>query len=133
LYVAPEILTGEPVTTVSDMWSLGVLLYILLGGTSPFLVDSLDLTKDNILSVRYSFPAKYFREVSNSAKDLISKMIVKNKSNRILSTQCLRHPWLTSKSPKHSANLSTTRLKSYVSSRKWQHTLAVGSSDNLIA
>ena len=50
-----------------------------LGGTSPFLVDSLDLTKDNILSVRYSFPVKHFREVSNSAKDLISKMIVKNK------------------------------------------------------
>ena len=48
-------------------------------------------------------------------------------SNRISSTQCLRHPWLTSKSPKHSPNLSTTRLKSYVSSRKWQVSSHIGS------
>ena len=50
-----------------------------LCGTSPFLVDSVDLTKDNILSVRYSFHVKYFKEVSSNAKDLVAKMIVKEK------------------------------------------------------
>ena len=50
-----------------------------LGGSSPFLVDSLDLTKDNIINTRLSFPAKTFRGVSESAKDLIAKLLVKEK------------------------------------------------------
>ena len=73
---APELLKGEPVTTATDMWSLGVLLYTLLGGTSPFLVDSLDLTKDNICSGRYSFPAKHFKAVSETARGIISGLLV---------------------------------------------------------
>ena len=136
-------------------------------------MDSLDLTKDNILSVRYSFHVKYFKEVSSNAKDLVSKMIMKEKryptlpshththththahahththmhthththththahahahtvidplplslpSDRLTSTQCLSHPWLASKSPKNSRHLNTARLKSYLTSRKWQ-------------
>ena len=73
---APELLRGEPVTAATDMWSLGVLLYILLGGTSPFLVDSLDLTKENICSCRYSFPAKHFRTVSETAREMISGLLL---------------------------------------------------------
>ena len=73
---APELLKGEPVTVATDMWSLGVLLYTLLGGVSPFLVDSLDLTKDNICSGRYSFPGKHFKTVSESGRDIIAGLLV---------------------------------------------------------
>lgn len=68
-----------------------------LCGSSPFLVDSLDLTKDNILSVRYSFHVKYFKEVSSNAKDLVSKMIVKEK----------RYPTLPSRTHTHEVILSS--------------------------
>lgn len=50
-----------------------------LGGSSPFLVDSLDLTKDNIVNVRFSFPVKSFREVSEGAKQLCSQLMVREK------------------------------------------------------
>ena len=73
---APELLKGEPVTVATDMWSLGVLLYTLLGGVSPFLVDSLDLTKDNICSGRYSFPGKHFKTVSERGRDIIAGLLV---------------------------------------------------------
>ena len=70
-----------------------------LCGSSPFLVDSLDLTKDNILSVRYSFHVKYFKEVSSNAKDLVSKMIVKEKRYPTLPSHTQSHPIILFPSP----------------------------------
>ena len=77
--LAPEILKKETISTATDMWSLGVLLYTFIGGTATFLVDSLDLTKDNICSVRYTFPTKSFKGVSDAAKQLIAGLLVKDK------------------------------------------------------
>ena len=49
-----------------------------LGGVSPFLVDSLDLSQDNIRSARYSFPPRAFGEVSEPAKDMVSKLLLRD-------------------------------------------------------
>lgn len=56
-----------------------------LGGSSPFLVDSLDLTKDNIVNLRYSFPNKNFKDVSEEAKQLVSQLLVKDKRSVVCS------------------------------------------------
>jgi serine/threonine protein kinase len=124
-FEAPELLRGEPVTTATDMWSLGVLLYIFLGGTSPFLVDSRDLTKDNICSVRYSLPAKHFRAVSEGGRELISGLLVGDQSARLTASQCLQHTWTRQlrrpdDDKDSSSPLDLVHLKSYVSTRKWQ-------------
>lgn len=126
-YEAPEILAAEPVSLATDMWSLGVVLYTLLSGVSPFLVDSLDLTKANIIAVRYSFPGKSFKEVSENAKDLITNLLMKDISARHSSTQCLQHAWLQSRQSKSSSKLNISRLKSYLSSRQWQSSLVTRS------
>ncbi|CAI8043349.1 Kalirin [Geodia barretti] len=127
-FEAPELLKGEPVTVATDMWSLGVLLYTLLGGVSPFLVDSLDLTKDNICSGRYSFPGKHFKTVSERGRDIIAGLLVGDQSGRLSASQCLQHTWTrqlrrpddTSSSSTAAVPIDLSHLKSYVSTRKWQ-------------
>jgi hypothetical protein len=59
--------------------SLSLSLLCSLGGYSPFHVDSMDLTKNNILNNQYSFILKAFRNVSPDAKDFISSLLVKDK------------------------------------------------------
>ena len=56
-----------------------MFISLSLGGSPPFLVDSLDLTKDNIVNLRYSFPVKYFRDVSEGAKELLRQLLVSDK------------------------------------------------------
>lgn len=74
-YVAPEILEGVPYDTKADMWSVGVILYILLGGYPPFIEKN---QKDLFRKIRrgqYEFHEEYWGGVSQGAKDLISSLL----------------------------------------------------------
>lgn len=93
-YQAPEILLKQSVSTATDMWGVGVMLYTLLGGTPPFLVDSLDLTKENIKKVRLSFPTRMFKGVSEESKHLVSQLLQKDQSTRLSAALCLKDVWL---------------------------------------
>ena len=119
-YQAPELINGEAVTLSTDMWSMGVVIFTLLSGGSPFLVDSLELTRDNIKSTRYSLSSKYFND---QTKDLISKLLVKDGRKRLTAAECLVHPWVNGGTQHSSELLKIARLKSHVSSKKWQSPL----------
>ncbi|KAJ8425295.1 hypothetical protein Cgig2_018999 [Carnegiea gigantea] len=95
-YVAPEVLAGREYDEKVDVWSAGVILYIMLGGAPPFYGETVEETFDAVLRANLRFPFRVFRSVSPQAKDLIRKMLCKDVSRRFSAEQVLRHPWVTS-------------------------------------
>ena len=77
-FLAPEILNYEPLTVRSDMWSVGVLAYMLLSGCSPFAGDDKLQTFSNISQAKVDFPDESFVGVSEKAKDFVRALLVRN-------------------------------------------------------
>jgi serine/threonine protein kinase len=93
-YVAPEILEGVPYDMKSDMWSLGVIVYILLGGYPPFIEQNQRELFRKIRKGQYEFHEEYWGSVSADAKDLISCLLTVNPSKRLSAEEALKHKWM---------------------------------------
>jgi len=93
-YVAPEIISFEPITTKTDMWSFGVMVYSLLTGFSPFTGDGDTETFVNISQVSLDFPKELFEDISTDAIDFISKLLVRLPEERMSAEECLDHSWM---------------------------------------
>ncbi|KAH0617965.1 hypothetical protein JD844_016783 [Phrynosoma platyrhinos] len=94
-FLAPEVVNYDFVSFPTDMWSVGIIAYMLLSGLSPFLGDDDNETLNNILACRWDFDDEEFAKVSEEAKDFISKLLIKEKGWRISATAALKHPWLS--------------------------------------
>jgi serine/threonine protein kinase len=94
-FMAPEMLSNGPVGRYTDMWGFGVLLYVSLSGKSPFLDDSDEETKTNILRCDFSFPNEYFSNVSSQAKELIQQCLCTDQNSRTSASCCLESTWLS--------------------------------------
>ncbi|XP_072540895.1 uncharacterized protein mylk4b [Salminus brasiliensis] len=94
-FLAPEVINYEFVSFPTDMWSLGVITYMLLSSLSPFLGDDDNETLNNILECKWSFEEAEFADISEEAKDFITCLLVKSKSWRMSAAQSLKHPWLS--------------------------------------
>ncbi|KAJ7335723.1 hypothetical protein JRQ81_013664 [Phrynocephalus forsythii] len=92
-YVAPEILSYDPVSTATDMWSIGVLAYVMLTGISPFLGNNKQETFLNISQMNINY-SEDFDLVSESAVDFIKSLLVKKPEERATAEECLQHSWL---------------------------------------
>ncbi|XP_063549021.1 obscurin isoform X4 [Cydia strobilella] len=93
-YKAPEIVTDEPAFPQTDIWSLGVLTYIMLSGVSPFRgVDDAE-TKQNIAFVRYRFEHLY-KEITQEATRFLMFLFKKVPLKRPTAEECHEHRWLT--------------------------------------
>ena len=77
-YMAPEIILGKGHNSSVDWWALGVLIYEMLVGNTPFSDDILDVY-DNILLGKVRWP----KEMDSMAKDLIQKLLIQNSSRRL--------------------------------------------------
>nr|XP_051684886.1 death-associated protein kinase 3 isoform X1 [Oryctolagus cuniculus] len=93
-FVAPEIVNYEPLGLEADMWSIGVITYILLSGASPFLGETKQETLTNISAVNYDFDEEYFSNTSELAKDFIRRLLVKDPKRRMTIAQSLEHSWI---------------------------------------
>lgn len=93
-YVAPEVLQYEPITLVTDMWSIGVLTYVLLSGHSPFGGETKQETFCNITHSPLEFPVEMFAHISNDAKDFIQRLLVRDPRERMTAKECLQHSWI---------------------------------------
>ena len=90
-YVSPEILEGK-YNEKCDIWSAGVILYVLLSGEPPFNGPSDGAIYSKIKKMNFTFPPNKWKNVSNEAKDLLSKMLIPEKE-RLTASQVLAHPW----------------------------------------
>ncbi|XP_030016390.1 myosin light chain kinase 2, skeletal/cardiac muscle isoform X2 [Sphaeramia orbicularis] len=94
-FLAPEVINYDFVSFNTDMWSLGVITYMLLSSLCPFLGDNDNETLNNILACKWNFEEREFMDTSEEAKNFISRLLVVNKSWRMSASEALRHPWLS--------------------------------------
>ncbi|KAI3816311.1 hypothetical protein L1987_16004 [Smallanthus sonchifolius] len=92
-YVAPEVLNRRYGKEI-DVWSAGVILYILLSGVPPFWGETEKGIFEEILQGKLDLQSSPWPSISAGAKDLISKMLTRNPKNRITADKALEHPWL---------------------------------------
>eukprot|EP00026_Physarum_polycephalum_P012813 Phypoly_transcript_13147.p1 GENE.Phypoly_transcript_13147~~Phypoly_transcript_13147.p1 ORF type:complete len:350 (+),score=62.81 Phypoly_transcript_13147:63-1052(+) len=94
-YVAPEVLECKPYDMAVDIWSVGVITYILLCGYTPFYANTHQELFQKITNLEYDFPSPEWDEISPNAKDFIQKVLVKDPNKRLNAAQCMQHPWMT--------------------------------------
>jgi len=116
-YVAPQVLSGK-YDMSCDVWSCGVIMYVLLCGYPPFYgeTDKEILTK--VRSAQFSFPASDWSGMSEDSKTLIKQMLQLNPRQRFTAEQALNHAWIKDKAAKASgATLAPNRLANMKSFR----------------
>ncbi|EFN59416.1 hypothetical protein CHLNCDRAFT_137935 [Chlorella variabilis] len=109
-YMAPEIVQHRRYSLAVDMWSLGVILFILLTGRMPFDGKNQEAIAEAIEAGRYCMDPQLWSGVSEDAKDLVRSLLQQDPQQRLTAEQVLQHPWLSAElDPMHSAELKTER------------------------
>ncbi|CAL8371685.1 unnamed protein product [Boreogadus saida] len=124
-YIPPEVINYSPLSTATDMWSIGVITYILLSGLSPFQDNTDEETLKNIIAMKFEFPEHVFSMTSESAKDFIKKLLVKDPIERMTAEECLIHQWIKPMTRKDMANrnrssINMKNFKKFNAKRKWK-------------
>jgi calcium-dependent protein kinase len=99
-YIAPEVLF-EKYDEKCDIWSCGVIMYILLCGYPPFNGETDNEILNKIKTGKFVFPEEEWDNISDEAKDLITKMLEFNPNTRSSASDCLGHRWLTDNTKKN--------------------------------
>uniref|UniRef100_A0A915Q2P9 Protein kinase domain-containing protein n=1 Tax=Setaria digitata TaxID=48799 RepID=A0A915Q2P9_9BILA len=119
-FMAPEVVSNAEYGTKADMWSAGVLLYILLCGRLPF-VGTRQGIYEGITEGRYSHHGGTWQQISDSAKDLLIRLLTVNPNNRISAEGALNHEWLRERSrfaPRKHLQSTVEQIRRYNARRK---------------
>jgi len=92
--MSPQVLQGV-YTSQADLWSAGVIIYMLLSSHRPFYSKKRRVMIDKIMRCDYSFSKSYWEPISDEAKDMISNLVVIDPKKRMDSTKALKHIWLS--------------------------------------
>ncbi|MBA0684125.1 hypothetical protein Goari_025728, partial [Gossypium aridum] len=92
-YIAPEVLKKR-YGPEADIWSIGVMLYILLSGVPPFWAESENGIFTAVLRGHVDFSTAPWPSISAQAKDLVKKMLAVDPKQRLTAVQVLKHPWI---------------------------------------
>lgn len=115
-YVAPEILKGLAYDSEVDLWSIGIVLYILLCGFPPFYNENTVKLYECIKKGSFEYPSPFWDNVSEDAKDLINRLLVVDPKKRLTAIDALNHNWITGKSD--NTIKIQDEMKVYVNNRK---------------
>ena len=91
IFMAPEIIDGYPHTSACDIWSLGIILYMMLSGAYPFNLNNVE---KEIVNTPLLFLGPTWENISAECKDLITQMMKKDHGERITAADALEHPWM---------------------------------------
>ncbi|XP_032526663.1 muscle M-line assembly protein unc-89-like isoform X2 [Danaus plexippus] len=125
-YVAPEVLNFDRLTLACDMWSLGVVTYMLLSGVMPFVGENWAQRSANITRAKYNYHESAFKEISDLAKDFVDHLLLLKPEYRMNASQALNHRWVREGPPcgAKAGHMKRTRenLKSYLANyrARWQ-------------
>lgn len=121
-YVAPEVLAQKPYGKAVDVWSIGVISYILLCGYPPFYDENDVNLFTQILKGEFEFDSPYWDDISDFAKDFIKKLMCVEVSKRFTCKQALQHPWISGNaaSNKNIHGTVSEQLKKNFAKSKWK-------------
>ncbi|XP_061393414.1 calcium/calmodulin-dependent protein kinase type 1 [Musca vetustissima] len=126
-YVAPEVLAQRPYGKAVDIWSIGVISYILLCGYPPFYDENDANLFAQILKGEFEFDSPYWDDISDSAKDFIRHLMCVSVEKRYTCKQALAHPWISGNAAGNKnihATVSEQLKKNFAKSRWKQAYLA---------
>merc|ERR1712232_222209 len=99
-----------------DLWSIGVIVYIILVGYPPFAADSAPMQLQKILTCQYEL-GEGWEFVSDAAKDFVKALLVKDPKKRLTAAQAMEHPWIKN-AASGTTQLGRKNLASYLEQRK---------------
>ena len=119
-YVSPEILQGK-YNEKCDIWSAGVILYVLLSGEPPFNGPSDSVIYSKIKKMKFSFPPSRWNNISKEAKDLLNHMLLPE-NERYSASQVLAHPWfkIVNEIKLEKLNFNTQYFKEYMETNEFK-------------
>ncbi|KAL3065339.1 hypothetical protein OYC64_015504 [Pagothenia borchgrevinki] len=96
-FMAPEVLKKQGYDAACDIWSMGIMLYTMIAGFSPFASSSEDSAEEILAQIgcgKFIITGGNWELVSDSAKDIVIKMLHVDPHQRLTAPQVLRHPWI---------------------------------------
>jgi len=136
-YVAPEVLAQKPYGKEVDVWSIGVISYILLCGYPPFYDENDANLFAQILKGEFEFDSPYWDDISVDAKEFIRKLMSVDVDKRLDCEGALSHPWITGAKGDRNIHASVSeQLKKNFAKSKWKqayHAIAVSRKMKLLA
>jgi len=118
-YVAPEILKNEGYDSPAvDMWSVGVILYILLCGFPPFYEEELPALFDSILHARYDFPSPWWDNITADGKDLVKKLLELNIDKRLSAEEVMTNKFILETASDKALGDAQKALKKFQANRR---------------
>eukprot|EP01064_Diplonema_japonicum_P011846 TRINITY_DN192_c3_g1_i1.p1 TRINITY_DN192_c3_g1~~TRINITY_DN192_c3_g1_i1.p1 ORF type:complete len:603 (+),score=94.82 TRINITY_DN192_c3_g1_i1:68-1810(+) len=120
-YVAPEVLTGKEYGNECDLWSLGIVLYVMLAGAFPFKgPTALETFKAIKAQPLHLHPKMVWDRLSSDVMSFTSALLMKDPSLRMTTTEALRHPWVTGMSLKSPAPRTLHMEKSVTALKRFK-------------
>ena len=136
-YIAPEVLKKN-YDEKCDLWSIGVIMFILLTGEPPFNGNTDEEILQNVKNGYVDFSTSIFEEISEEAKDLLSKLLEKVPSKRYSAIEALEHPWIKNLAPNAKLNKNIgqkvfTNLKNFQADQKLQEAAVAFITNQLVS
>ncbi|XP_053359740.1 obscurin [Clarias gariepinus] len=123
-FVAPEIVHQEPVTTATDVWSVGVVAYLCLTGHCPFFGDNDRATLLKVAEGLVYWDVPQITSLSEQSQDFLRRVLQPDSEMRPSASECLSHQWFQGQCEEELFDtIDTKSLKSFISRRKWQRSL----------
>lgn len=119
-YVAPEILQGRQCTAISDIWSVGIISFVILGGYPPFYDREKNLLFSKVIAGEFQFHSPFWDDVSDDAKDFICCMLTVDPAKRYTASQLLQHKWFKDNPPDKSNARVNKEFRIYAVRRRFR-------------